>query len=66
MVSPGRGISLRPFDMKFSVVAAALLPLAYGFSKEDYDSGRVMAKMMAAKEVSISFHDTLASKTDKI
>jgi hypothetical protein len=37
--------------MKFATVAAALLPLAYGFSQDDYDSGRVMAKMMEAKEV---------------
>lgn len=38
--------------MKFSTVtAAALLPFAYGFTKDDYDSGRVMAKMMEAKEV---------------
>ena len=39
-------------NMKFATVAAAaLLPLAYGFSKEEYDSGEVMAKMMEAKEV---------------
>jgi hypothetical protein len=39
--------------MKFISVAAALLPLASGamYSKEEYKSGAVMAKMMEAKEV---------------
>jgi len=39
--------------MKFATVAAALLPLAQGamFTKEQYESGEVMDKMMAAKEV---------------
>lgn len=37
--------------MRFATIAAALLPLAHGFTKEEYDSGAVMAKMMAAKEV---------------
>jgi hypothetical protein len=37
--------------MKFATLAAALLPLVHGFTKEEYDSGAVMAKMMAAKEV---------------
>ena len=39
--------------MKFATVSAALLPLtnAAMFSKEQYTSGAVMAKMMAAKEV---------------
>jgi hypothetical protein len=37
--------------MKFATLAAALLPLVHGFTKEEYDSGAVMAKMRAAKEV---------------
>jgi hypothetical protein len=39
--------------MKFATIAAALLPLASAasYSKEEYDSGAVMAKMMVAKEV---------------
>ncbi|KAF2874935.1 hypothetical protein BDV95DRAFT_486425 [Massariosphaeria phaeospora] len=38
--------------MKFAAIAAALLPLASGaaFSKKEYESGEVMAMMMAAKE----------------
>ncbi|KAK4500135.1 hypothetical protein PRZ48_008321 [Zasmidium cellare] len=38
--------------MKFVTLAAACLPLALGamFNKDEYDSGAVMAKMMAAKE----------------
>lgn len=39
--------------MKFATIAAALLSLAHGFTKEEYDSGVVMAKMMAAKEVGV-------------
>ncbi|KAF2260017.1 hypothetical protein CC78DRAFT_502275 [Lojkania enalia] len=44
--------------MKFAAVAAALLPLASGamFSKEEYDSGDVMAKMMEAKESAWARH----------
>lgn len=37
--------------MQLVTVAAALLPLAHGYSKEQYESGAVMAKMMVAKEV---------------
>ena len=39
--------------MKFSTVAAALLPLASAelYTKEEYRSGAVMAMMMEAKEV---------------
>jgi D-alanyl-D-alanine carboxypeptidase len=39
--------------MKFTTIAAALLPLAAtaAFTTEEYDSGEVMAKMMQAKEV---------------
>ncbi|KAF2744808.1 hypothetical protein M011DRAFT_496066 [Sporormia fimetaria CBS 119925] len=38
--------------MKFTAIATALLPLAYAasFTKEQYESGEVMAKMMEAKE----------------
>ncbi|KAF1975412.1 hypothetical protein BU23DRAFT_458349 [Bimuria novae-zelandiae CBS 107.79] len=36
--------------MKIATLAAALLPLAYGYTKDEYDSGAVMAKMMEAKE----------------
>lgn len=39
--------------MKVVMLAAACLPLTLGamYSKDEYDSGAVMAKMMAAKEV---------------
>ena len=45
--------------MKLSVIATALLPLASAasFSKEEYVSGEVMAKMMEAKEV-CHYHST--------
>jgi hypothetical protein len=45
--------------MKFSVIATTLLPLASAasFSKEEYVSGEVMAKMMEAKEV-CRYHST--------
>lgn len=49
--------------MKLITVVAALLPLASaaGYSKQEYDSGAVMAKMMAKKEVRPSLF--LFSKT---
>jgi hypothetical protein len=39
--------------MKFTTIAAALLPLAAtaAYTKDEYDSGEVMARMMQAKEV---------------
>lgn len=39
--------------MKFCSFVAACLPLALGamYSKDEYDTGAVMAKMMEAKEV---------------
>lgn len=39
--------------MKFATVIAALLPLASAatYTKEEYEDGTVMAKMMQAKEV---------------
>jgi hypothetical protein len=39
--------------MKLLTIATGLLPLvsAARYSKEQYDSGEVMARMMAAKEV---------------
>lgn len=39
--------------MKFAALAAAVLPLASAarYTKEEYRSGAVMAKMMEAKEV---------------
>lgn len=42
--------------MKFTAIATAILPLASAamFSQEEYDSGKVMSKMMAAKEVWLS------------
>ena len=43
--------------MKFATFAAALLPLVNAYTKEQYDSGEVMAKMMEAKEVFISIPD---------
>jgi hypothetical protein len=47
------GLAVTVVRMKFSTIAAALLPLAAtaAFTKEEYDSGEVMAKMMQAKEV---------------
>ena len=39
--------------MKFTTLTAAVLPIAASamFTKEEYESGVVMAKMMSAKEV---------------
>ncbi|KAF2246784.1 hypothetical protein BU26DRAFT_53386 [Trematosphaeria pertusa] len=44
--------------MKLITVVAALLPLASaaGYSKQEYDSGAVMAKMMAKKEAAWAQH----------
>ncbi|KAJ4357471.1 uncharacterized protein N0V89_002047 [Didymosphaeria variabile] len=52
--------------MKFATVAAAaMLPLAYGFSKDDYDSGRVMAQMMEAKESAWAKHKAAGAYDNK-